>query len=276
MSTRMRFILIGGALAAIAAVGPARAGMFDDDIARKQIVEQQKRLDALNQQHEQLAERLARVEEAMKNQPVMALASQIEALREDMRQLRGQIEVVGHNIDMAAKRQRDMYVDLDTRLRRLEQTSPAAPPAVAPPSAPPPTGSAPSSGSPAAAASDESRTYEAAQQQRRAANYTAAIAAFQAFIAQHPKSALAPRAQYWIGDSYYNLRDYRNAIANQQKLVSTYPDSSSVPDALLNMASSQMELGESAAARKTMDALVARYPTSDAAEKAKRRLATLR
>jgi tol-pal system protein YbgF len=275
MSTRMRSLVLG-ALVAVSAVASARAGMFDDDVARKQIVEQQKRLDALYQQHEQLAERLSRVEEAMKNQPVMALATQIEALREDMRQLRGQIEVVGHNIDMAAKRQRDMYVDLDTRLRRLEQGAPTAPPAVAPPSAPPPTGSAPAVSSPAAAVPDESRAYEAAQQQRRSANYAAAIAAFQAFIAQHPRSPLAPRAQYWIGDSYYNLHDYRNAIANQQKLVNTYPDSSSVPDALLNMASSQMELGDSAAARKTMDALVARYPASDAAEKAKRRLATLR
>jgi tol-pal system protein YbgF len=98
----------------------------------------------------------------------------------------------------------------------------------------------------------------------------------QNFLVQHPKSPLAPRAQYWIGDSYYNLRDYKNAIANQQKLLSAYPDSSSVPDALLNIASSQQELGESAAARKTLDGLVARFPSSDAAEKARRRLANLR
>ena len=92
-----------------------------------------------------------------------------------------------------------------------------------------------------------------------------------AFVAQHPKSALAPRAQYWIGDSYFNLRDYKNAIANQQKLVSTYPESASVPDALLNMASAYIELGDSASARKTMDRLIARYPSSDAAEKARPR-----
>jgi TolA-binding protein len=79
-----------------------------------------------------------------------------------------------------------------------------------------------------------------------------------------------------VGDSYYNLRDYKNAIANQQKLISTYPESASVPDALLNMASSYIELGDNGAARKTMDSLVARYPSSDAAEKARRRSASLR
>ncbi len=278
MNRARRLLILASAIASLAAAAPVSAGLFDDDIARKQIVDQQKRLETLSQQQEQIAERLARVEEELKNQPVIALASQIEALREDMRQLRGQIEVVANNIDVATKRQRDMYVDLDSRLRRLEQpagSGPAQPPAA--PSAPgsgaaPASGAAPSTTAP----SDEGRAYEAAQEQRRNGNYQAAIAAFQGFIAQHPKSPLAPRAQYWIGDSYYNLRDFRNAIANQQKLVSAYPDSSSVPDALLNMASSQAELGDSAAARKTMDGLVARYPTSEAAEKAKRRLTTLR
>jgi tol-pal system protein YbgF len=276
MNSFRRFVILASAMASIAAVAPAAAGLFDDEVARKQIVEQQKRLDALSQQQEQIAERLARMEEALKNQPVIALASQIEALRDDMRQLRGQIEVVANNIDMAAKRQRDMYVDLDSRLRRLEQP-PGGAPAPAAPTAPG-SGAAPTPGAaPSASASpDEGRAYEAAQEQRRSGNYQGAIAAFQGFIAQYPKSPLAPRAQYWIGDSYYNLRDFRSAIANQQKLLSAYPDSSSVPDALLNIASSQMELGDSAAARKTMDGLVARYPASEAAEKAKRRLTTSR
>ena len=281
MNRTRRFLIIASAVAAMAAAAPAFAGLFDDDIARQQIVGQQKRLETLSQQQEQLAERLAHVEEALKNQPVMALASQIEALREDMRQLRGQIEVVANNIDVAAKRQRDMYVDLDTRLRRLEQPTGGAPAPNAPATpggapAPPGSGAAPAQGGAPAASADEGRTYEAAQAQRRGGNYQGAIAAFQSFLAQYPKSPLAPRAQYWIGDSYYNLRDYRSAIANQQKLVSAYPDSSSVPDAMLNIATSQMELGESAAARKTMDGLVARYPASEAAEKAKRRLTTLR
>ena len=104
----------------LALAGPAAAALFGDDVARKQDAAEAKRIDLLRAQQEEIAERIARIEEALKNQPVMSLASQIEALREDMRQLRGQIEVVGHNIEMAAKRQRDMYVDLDTRLKAAE------------------------------------------------------------------------------------------------------------------------------------------------------------
>jgi tol-pal system protein YbgF len=118
--------------------------------------------------------------------------------------------------------------------------------------------------------------YEAAQNQRKVGNYQGAIVAFQGFVQQFGRSPLAHRAQYWIGDSYFNLRDFKNAIISQQKLIATYPDSASVPDGLLNMASSYLELGDNASAKKTMDTLVARYPTSEAAEKAKRRLTSVR
>jgi tol-pal system protein YbgF len=260
--------------AGLLAAGPVAAGMFDDEVARKQIAEQQKRIDELRQQGDGMAARLAKIEGEAKSQPVLALAGEIEKLRDEIRGLRGQVETLGNNIEGVAKRQRDMYVDLDQRLRRFEQPGAAAP-AAAPATA---AGSAESSKAapPAAVGAEENEAYERAQAQRRIGNYQGAITAFQGFIAKYPKSTLAPRAQYWIGDSYFNLRDYKNAVASQQKLVAAYPDSASVPDALLNMASAQLEAGDSAAARKTMDGLIARHPSSEAAEKARRRVANLR
>jgi len=275
--------MASAALWCVLNVNSAAAGLFDDEVARKQIVEQQKRSDELRQQNEALAARLAKVEESLKTQPVLELVSQLELLRQELKQLRGQIEVLGNNIEGTAKRQRDMYVDLDSRLRRLEQPGSAPPATGAAPAAPASSPAPPSAAAAAAApvpahAADgaDTRMYEAAQNQRRIGNYRGAIVAFQNFITQYPKSELAPRAQYWIGDSYYNLRDFKSAITHQQKLVGSYPDSSTVPDALLNIASSQMELGDTATARKTLDGLVSRYPASEAAEKAKRRLATLK
>lgn len=263
-------ILCSGVLA----TGPAAAGLFDDEIARKQIADQQKRVDELRQQADGMAARLGKIEDDAKAQPVLALASEIEKLREEMRGLRGQIEVLGNTIEGVSKRQRDMYVDLDQRLRRFEQPGAAIPPAAG---AATPAGAAEAPKTAAATVSvEENEAYERAQGQRRIGNYQGAITAFQGFVAKYPKSTLAPRAQYWIGDSYFNLRDFKNAIASQQKLVAAYPDSNSVPDALLNMASSQLEAGDTATARRTMDGLIARYPSSEAAEKARRRVANLR
>lgn len=267
-------LLLAGLLAAAAT--PAFAGMFDDEVARKQIAEQQKRVDELRQQTDGISARLARIEENSKSQPVLELVSEIEKLREEIRGLRGQVEVLGNNIEGVSKRQRDMYVDLDLRLRRFEQPGAAA--AAPVPGAVPVAGSTdtPKIASTAPVSGDENETYERAQAQRRIGNYQGAISAFQGFITRFPKSSLAPRAQYWIGDSYFNLRDFKNAITSQQKLIASYPDSSSVPDALLNLASSQLESGEVPTARKTMDGLIARYPASEAAEKARRRIANLR
>jgi tol-pal system protein YbgF len=262
-------------IAAVACINSATlvsAQLFGgDETARKQIAEQGKRIEELRQQNALLSERLGRIDDTLKglaaSNPALELSQQLERLRQEITQLRGQIEVNANEVQMASKRQRDMYVDLDTRMKLLEQPSAAG--AVAPAAA----------GAAAAApqATDaEAHAYEAAQGQRKIGNYQGAIAGFRNFIAQYPKSTLSHRAQYWIGDSYYNLRDFKNAIASQQRLISAYPDSASVPDALLNIASSQLELGDTAAARKSLDGLVARYPASEAAEKARRRLSTLK
>jgi tol-pal system protein YbgF len=285
-----RRTLVAGAGALLLAAAPlTQAQLFGgDDVARKDIAEQRKQIEAISQ-------RLARMEETLKSlssaNPALELAQQLEIIREEVKQLRGQVEVLGHETQMAAKRQRDMYVDLDTRLRRLEEPAAtgAAPAGTATPGVSPAmAGAAPAAASAAAPAAappavattpateSEARAYEAAQGQRRIGNFQGAIAAFQAFIDQYPKSVLAPRAQYWIGDSYYNLRDFKSSITAQQKLIANYPGTSSVPDALLNMASSQIELGDIAGARRTLDGIVTRYPTSDAAQKAKRRLANLK
>lgn len=260
---------------------PVHAALFGDDVARKQAADANRRVDELRQQTDVISGRIGKIEESMRNQPTLELLNQIELLRREIQTLRGQLEVVANNVENTAKRQRDMYVDLDTRMRRIEQQGAAAAPGIVPPVAdtPAPAAAAPSTvgAAPAGGASaDETRGYESAQNLRRLGNFQGAITAFQSFLGQYPRSALAHRAQYWIGDSFFNLRDYKNAIAAQQRLLATYPDSASAPDAMLNIASSQAELGDIGAARRTMDTLVARHPNSDAAEKARRRMTTLR
>ena len=102
------------------------------------------------------------------------------------------------------------------------------------------------------------------------------MAAFDAFVKRHPKDPLSANAQYWIGDSYFNLRDFRAAAAAQQALVTNYPDSPKIPDALLNLSSAQIALGDNAAAKKTLEDLVNRFPQTDMADKARQRLAKLK
>lgn len=273
---RGALLAIGYALNVAAASG---AGLFDDNEARRQVAVERARVDeitsrigAQSQQLDAMASRIGKIEEALsRNQAVLDLFREIEHLKLEIAKMRGQLEVLANGVETAQKRHQDLYVDLDTRIKRLE--NPVLPPAAS--IGTDAAGSKPGAGA-APASAAETRAYESAQNLRRIGNYQGAIVAFQGFIKQYPKSSLAPSAQYWIGDSYFNLRDYKQTIASQRLLIASYPDSLKVPDALLNIASAQAESGDSAAARRTMDEIVAKHPNSDAADKARRRISTSR
>jgi len=278
------------ALALLVASGAAHAALFDDEEARKRIAETNVRL---TQVQKQLEDRIAALEQQLKAQGLVEMFGAVEQLKADLARMRGQIEVLTHELAEAQKRQRDLYVDLDSRMRKLE-TAGAQPPAAAapagaaagvPPAAGGPAapvaatpavaanaGAAPPAAAPAADPAAEQREYDAALEQFKRADYPGAIASFGAFVKARPKSPLAPSAQYWIGNAQFARRDYRAAIAAQRQLVQQYPDSAKVPDAMLNIASAQGELNENAAARRTLEELIAKYPASEAAAKAKQRL----
>ncbi|MDP1952145.1 MAG: tol-pal system protein YbgF [Betaproteobacteria bacterium] len=235
------------------AAGAAHAGLFDDEEARRAISDLRVQAEANRKAAE---ERLTKIETLAQDRSI-DLARQIDELKQDLARLRGQIEVQANQIETLDRRQKDLYVDLDARLRKLEASAQAQEKQAA--SAPDPVA--------------EGKAYEAALNQFKLGNYQASVAAFQGFLATYPESPQVSSAQYWIGNAYYALRDYKMAIAAQQKLLTSWPDSAKAPDALLNIASSQAEMGEARAARETLQSLVKKYPGTPAADQAKQRLA---
>jgi tol-pal system protein YbgF len=244
---------------------PARAALFDDDEARKRIDALKVRVDQLERA---LSQRLDTLE--AKNAGLVDMFRDVEQIKADIAKLRGQYEVLSYELEQAQKRQRDLYVDLDSRLRKLEGGSGAAD--AAPAAGGAASATSPATGRPGDSASEQ-RTYDVALEQFKSGSYPAAIASFQAFVRTYPKSPLAPSALYWIGNAQYAQRDFRAAIATQRQLLAAYPDSQKVPDALLNIASCQVELGDAAGARRSLEEIVAKHPTSEAAGKARQRLA---
>ncbi len=255
------------ALALVALALPARAALFDDDEARKRIEATSQRLTQIQKQ---LEDRIAALESQLKSQGLVELFNQVEQLKSDAARLRGQIEVLTYEQEQQQKRQRDLYVDLDSRVRKLEGG--AGPAAGATTEAPPPVAAVTPTAAAAPAATDEQRAYDAALDKFKAGSYGAAISGFQAFLKAYPKSPLAPSAQYWIGNAQYAQKDFRGAIATQRQLIAAYPDSAKVPDAMLNIATAQLDLGDGAGSKRTLEDLLAKFPKSDAAAKAKQRL----
>ena len=245
----------------MAAALPAYAqGLFDDNEARRriealrtQVTENQRLVD----------ERLARIEASSGG--LLEIANQIEALRSEIARMRGQLEVAANQVENAEKRQKDLYLDIDTRLRKLEQSAEKQAAVPDKPAAP--------GGAEAAESPGEARAYQAALDQFKLGNYALAVNAMQGFLVTYPNSKLAPNAQYWTGMAHAGQRNYKAAIDAQRKLLSAWPQSEKAPDALLSIASAQETMNDRAGAQRTLKELIARYPGTDAAKSAQQRLA---
>src|SRR5450830_2124398 len=101
---------------ALAAAMPlaAHAGILDDDEARKAILDLRVKVDNLTRDLN------ARLDTKSDKRDALDLVNQHEQTMQEIARLRGQIEVLANDIANAQKRQKDFYVDLDARLRKLE------------------------------------------------------------------------------------------------------------------------------------------------------------
>lgn len=258
------------------------AALFDDKGARQELVAQQKQMKTLEA-------RIIKLEEA-NNQAIVGLHNQIEELRHEISKLNGQIEVLANDVELSQNRQKDFYIDLDSRLRRIEQPDAASDTvsdtnssAVEGKLSVNKTEAISDTNSSAVgrklpvnkteATDNENGDYQEAFGMFKIGRFKGAISKFKSFVKNYPTSKLVPSSYYWIGNSYYAMRDFKSAIDVQEKLIKDFPDSAKVPDAMLNIASSQQEMNHKTAAKKTLNDLIERYPISDAAEKAKLRLA---
>lgn len=238
---------------------PAHAGLFDDDVARKQISDLQKSTSQTLIEQNRLSEQMSR----------------------EVSELRGQIEVLTNSINDLEKRQKDLYLDIDNRLQAIEAgrgktaAKPAAPIATDTATKAEPK-AATAEAKPDAKPADDSaaalKAYESALGLFKAGKYKEAAAAFDKFNKTYPESEQAPAAQFWLGNSYYAVGDCKQVISSQQKLLAKWPKNGRAPDAMANIANCQAELGQKAESQKTLKDLVAKYPDSKAAGAAKQQI----
>lgn len=239
-----------------------------------------------------LADRVAQLEQ--KNQILsqgagqanLELQNRVTDLQSEVASLRNLVEQLQNENAQLKQRAREQYIDLDSRLARLEggtgtpntpgtdagavadvaKPTPATPVVTKPAQAP----AAPSDPAQAEAAYAQAldtlvQRYEAAESARL----------FQSFLQTYPDSTLVPNAWYWLGESYYVTQNYELAAESFQTAITQYPGSRKEPDALLKLAYCHIALGRTADAEAGLRDVITRYPDSDAAGKAQSRLQTL-
>lgn len=241
-------------------------------------------------------ERLTRLERILNSQGLVDMLSRMDDLQMQIEKLRGDIEIQSHQLEEIKQRQRDLYVDIDRRLLRLERNAPPSPEASTGAAA---TGStdklqgtgktpmaqAPSGQTPAVSTGTQTASVDAAGEQQayqkafdtlRALRYDQAVAAFKGFLAKYPNGRYAHIAQYWIGEADYAQRKFKQAIVDYQKLIDDYPTSPKLAEAMLKIGYSQYELKNNKAAETILKQLIKSYPGTTEAGQAQNLLQKIR
>jgi tol-pal system protein YbgF len=251
-------------------------------------------------QRESLAERVTRLEQQGQGGNTVGLVNQLNALQSQVQQLQGQNEELRHQLDQLKQQSHDQYIDVDSRLGKLESRPPGAasasnaPPAnngqlpdvalggaTAPSNTSPPADAAqsppaPQVPSPPANPVDEKTAYNQAFAALKDGRYAESARMFQEFIAQYPNGELAPNAYYWLGESYYVTQNYPISLDAFNKLLAQYPDSQKASAALLKVGYCQYELKQWDQAEATLNRVIAKYPGTQEANLAQGRLRALK
>lgn len=243
------------------AMSPVQAGLFEDDDARKAILELRQKLDLQRDSFERrLQEEQRRVadEVAPLRRSLLELQGQIDAMRGDMALLRGQNEGLLKDLSELQRRQRDLATGLDERVRKFEPVKVQL------------------DGREFLVEPAEKRDYESALALFRQGEFERAQANFSEFLRRYPQSGYGAVTLFWLGNAQYALKDYKSAVSQFRLLLSIAPEYPKAAEAMLSLANSQIELKDSKAARKTFEDLVRMHPQSEAAAVAKERLQKLK
>jgi tol-pal system protein YbgF len=260
-STLRHRALVAAALVAAAAIaGPARAGMFDDDEARRAILDIRKQLeqgnDARARQAEQINQMSAQIEQLRRS--LLDLNGSIETQRADNAKVRGQMEELARVVAELQRKQTDLQQGVDERIRKVEPQKVTI------------------DDKEFSVDPDEKRMYDDALAGFRRGEFDRAASGFAGLLKRFPTSGYRESALFWLGNAQYARREYKEAIASFRSLVTSAPDSPRAPEALLAIANCQAELKDPKAARRTIDELVKTYPKSEAAAAGRERLASLK
>ena len=253
----------------------AHAGIFDDDEARKAILDLRQQISSLNATvnntlsaaQQRSADEIAQLRKSM-----FDLQNQIDRQKADISQLRGDNEVLAKNLAEMQIRQKDMLQSAEQKLQAVEQRSQAVEQKL--------TKLDPVKitldGREFMADPAEKRDFDAAFALFRAGDFVKSQKSFFEFIQRYVGSGYSPSALYWLGNAQYSNRDYKEAIINFRSMISKNPDHMRAPEAMLSIANCQLEMKDAKGAKKTLEDLMKTYPKSEAAFAGVERLRTLK
>jgi tol-pal system protein YbgF len=297
----MKFRRLAASLCLLGLLVPtAQAALFEDEEARRAILDLRQRLEnqrqtqlqstdqtlqkSLDQSQKQIEILRKQVELEINQskqdnrQAALQLQAQIEALKQDIANLRGEREQLLREITLLQRAQKDINVEIEERFQKIydqfaNKEALSSQKEEAPKSA---KVNVQVDGFEFLAEPDEKRDFEAAFVLFRKGDFAASAKDFAQFVKVYSASGYKPSALYWLGSAKFARRDFNEAIAHLKGLVNDFPNHARAPEAMLTIGNAQLEIKQAKEARKTFNELLKLYPTTEAAAAAKDRLAQIK
>ena len=280
-------------------VPTAQAALFEDEEARRAILDLRQRLEnqrqaqlqsseqtlqkALDQSQKQFEVLRKQVESDINQskqdnrQAVLQLQSQIDALKQDIANLNGEREQLLREITLLQRALKESKVDIEERFQKMNSQLAKQEPTAAKEETPKSSKvNVQVDGFEFLAEPEEKRDFEAAFVLFRKGDFSAAAKEFAQFVKVYSASGYKPSALYWLGSARFARRDFNEAIAQLKGLVNDFPNHARAPEAMLTVGNAQLEIKQPKEARKTFNELLKLYPTTEAAAAAKDRLAQIK
>jgi tol-pal system protein YbgF len=277
------------ALLCLLSANPLHAAIFDDDEARKAILdlraevrqrdaEQSRKNQLLSEQLDTLGRATATsnakltsdLQDANKQLDTLRgslldLNNALNRLKEDNARLRGQLEVLGNAQQTTSKTQtseqqlwvkklQTLEADTDARLKKLEPRTVAV------------------DGKEAIVDRAEESSFNAALNQFKATDYKSAARAFETFVAQYPQSGLQQSAQFWLGNSQFAAKDSKAALATLQNMMQKFPQHSRAADAYLTMGHCYEDMNDKKRSADMYNYVITAFPNTPQAQAAQEAL----
>ncbi len=221
------------------------------------------------------------------SQAVVAL-EQIDRLTTEVRVLTNQVEILQFELTRVQNRQKQVFDDIDYRLRELERgraVSPGTSSSTPVATAPTPSVEIPGDESDDVieVSSDQTQVatldptvvktlYDEGFNALRGGKYEDAISKFQELVSTYPGSELVDDSIYWIAEANYVTQEYDQALDAFERVVTEYPSSQRAPEAMLKTGYIHYTRENFEVAKEVLAEVVDRYPASRSAFSARRRL----
>jgi len=235
----------------------AIAGLFEDDDARRAILDLRQRLEQLSgsgvSQSKSQSEEIFKLRSAL-----LDLQGQIETLKAEQAKLRGTHEQLIRDLSELQQRQKDVQLGVDDRLRKFEPVKVSL------------------DGAEFLVEPSEKRDYDAVMAVFRKGDFASAQSALAGFSQRYPGSGYLPSVLFWLGNAQYANKDYAGSFSSFKRMLSLVPNHGRASEAMLAISNCQIELKDLKSARKTLEDLVSTYPESEASQVARERLTRLK